>query len=132
MKKLRLPSELENCTCAFFGFKSSVRSFAFNANRINSSSFSSGLYITAERWRLQYKRTARINSFRELFHQRPSALTSDFFITGQNNRDGSLRLELKSHERPQDLERQRTVGLHIEYSWSVNTIAFFRPGSQFN
>src|ERR1051325_8061176 len=129
MKKLRLPSELENCTCAFFGFKSSVRSFAFNANRINSSSFSSGLYITAERWRLQHKRTSRINSFRELFHQRPSALTSDFFITGQNDRDSSLRLELKSHQRSQDLDRQRTVGLDIEFAWAVNAIAFFPPGS---
>src|ERR1041385_1926910 len=105
MKKLGLPSQLKNRTCAFFGFKSSVRSFAFNANRINSSSFSSGLYITAERRRFQYKRTSRINSFRELFHQRPSALTSDFFVTGQNDRDSSLRLELKSHKRPQDLDR---------------------------
>src|SRR5215470_20156261 len=129
MKKLRLPSQLENCTGAFFGFKPCVRSFAFNANRINSSSFSSSLYKTAERRRFQYKRTSRINSFRELFHQRPSALTSDFFITGQNDRDGSLRLELKSHERPQDLDRQRTVGLHIKYTWPVNPIAFFPPGS---
>src|ERR1044072_739489 len=100
MKKLRLPSQLENRTGALFRFNSSVRSFPFNANRINSSSFSSGLYITAERWRLQYKRTSRIYFFRELFHQRPSALTSDFFITGQNDRDGSLRLEVKTHERP--------------------------------
>src|SRR6185369_15690727 len=132
MKKLRLASQLENRTRAFFGFKSSVRSFAFNANRINSSSFSSGLYITAERRRLQHKRASRLNSFRELFHQRPSALTSDFFITRQNDRDSSLRLELKSHERSQDLDRQRTVGFHIEYTWPVNAIAFFPPGSQFN
>src|SRR5690349_247206 len=115
MKKLSLSSELKNCTRPFFRFKSCVCSFPFNTNRVNSSSFSSGLYITSERWRFQHKSTSRFRSFSQLLHQRPSRLTSNFFITGQNNGDSSLRFEVKSLERAQNLDRQRTIGLHIKY-----------------
>jgi hypothetical protein len=127
MKPLDLPGHFENRAGALLRFKACVSRASSGFERKYSSSLATRLNTAATRGRFNHQ--DRSSSFCLGFNQTSPTEASLFFVTSEEQHDRVARRKIQSRTRPDRLDRQSAIRLHVKNAWTVGSITFNSPGS---